>query len=603
MIDTLEDLLDSSGTDSVRLGRVVARSTGALLAQAPDYAAVQHAIALLQARMPDVENEWQLQLRVLLSVLRGYQDRRSGDKSTIKVAPLRQRVMQSLATAPRTPRAIAQITQSPASSVGRVLRDLREEEFVQLAAKSSHDKRERPYALTQVGRRQLEVQTQTDHSNNVAMPDRGDSSTKARAVLESSIEFRRSNKLTGQQVARVLTLANCDNLSPKLQADCFGEIVTIARHNPDLVAEEVGWKYLDQLLGLRLHNDYVAARAYYELARWKLSGHASPQPETVREALSKARHAAEGSGNSTILGWCYYTQALLLVKEESSVDDVCRELQSARDAFKRGGDWHGFISAGIFEAKKFMAASRVLEAMNALEECKSVARARGWTIDEADATLWLGEAHLALGSLDNALLSSWEACLKYRASGLRERTWIALGITQAAKLACSLKRDADLTAEQCHRAFDRFDRVFEKVSIDSNSGWWLGVLRHRRGIVERELGQCDDAATDLHKAIEFFAAQPREQGVMPGLASLAELQLQTQRSKNYEAVSLIPREMLGRMNRMVENLPDEVPGQLVRCVASIAAVVNTEGRPGVSQIIPAIADEMGSVYLSSIDPS
>lgn len=467
----------------------------------------------------------------LLSMLSGLLQGVLGDRESAGRAgsPLtvRERVLNLLAIEPRNPKSLSSEIGCSMATASRALRRLHDNELVEKTSNPDlADGRYVMYQLTDKGEKRQEDrffgQLEDDPVSEGDYEDDGyDYGQSLTQLTQLVAELNNHDPAIAAELCPALDAFKDRVDDPELRAAALGELSVLSRSRPDLVSAERSHDWVDEFIALAQdENPLIAARAYYERARWTMRYHNSDDSSIEGDLTTAQKHAAEAGGPEGAYrnAWCLYQRAsrALWRRDWTQAESLAR---SASTQFANVGDHHGWLTSQIVAARAELALGEVTAAADHLAEVVESAKRYSYKRQLADGLFWWGQAKIWID--DDDARETLDAAAKLY-SELGDQDWSAVAKSSAetalfiagemnAKAARSLRKELEKTSAEIEKSTD---------TLSSLAHYWKAASINRRiGVLSAVAGDNQRADEAWDRAVAGYQESDSPEGIAVTMAS------------------------------------------------------------------------------------
>ena len=295
----------------------------------------------------------------------------------------------------------------------------------------------------------------------------------------------------------------------------------LSRSKPDLVSAEQSRSWLDEMITLaQEENPLIAARAYYERARWTMRYH-NADDSSIEDDLATAQKyaaAAGGPDGARRNAWCLYQRSTraLWRWDWTQAQSLAR---AASTEFDDLGEHHGRLASQIVGARAELALGKVAAAYDQLAEVVESAKRYGYKRQIADGLFWWGQAKILKDEADAREILDAAADLY---SELGDQDWSAVAKASAetapfitgemdAAAARSLRKELEKTSAEIEKSTD---------TVSSPAHYWKAASINRRiAVLSAVAGDEQRAERAWKRALADYTESDSAEGVAETLAS------------------------------------------------------------------------------------
>ncbi|BCN48396.1 hypothetical protein RE9416_16970 [Prescottella equi] len=507
----LELLEDGPGGDELRYAHLIGQVAAEVIASSPVRTDIKRVTAEIQLHQID-SNALRPSYATLLGLFQTLLAQTYVEPKKLDQGPVKERILVALAAAPAGSTELAKKIGCASAVASRGLRTLREQNLVRrLTAESPADRRYHLHELTEDGEQFVDRRVAGDQT--VLSDDLEEGQTTAPPTIHGDDELRQIIKLTRHinrhdpkravDIAGTLERLKDQAVEPRLRAEAIGELSVMTRGVNNLFGRHDLERWYNELLDMADVDPSIAARAYYERARWRMM-YEPPAGDVdggLRD-LERARQIAQtlnGNEKNYRLAWCLYQEAIVSLHRGDPSQTVTK-IQKAKNYFDLIDDEglepiQGALASDVILARALYEQGQTALAVRELKTVAATAKASSYPRQVADAQLWLGRWEAASGANDTDYLSA--AVRSYEELGNPDLAVEAKSIDSARRYFAS-DRSALFTSVLKSELND-YTRQLSREGAENDPpaiSWRRALLLRKVGVVsclENSEGEADDA--------------------------------------------------------------------------------------------------------------
>lgn len=406
-VHALLDLIDEGpGGDVQQFAHQIGLVSAEVIASSPTSVDAASITSALQRSMPRAEDA-KSSYATILGLFQKVRDGMVSQTHTGNQGSVKERVLFVLAGGSRGVTELSNAIGTDPAVVSRALRNLREHGLVKREENSGPaDARYKFHELTEEG---AEFVDSRIAGSQHTLGDSGQGDRRDCVQSDLREELQRLLKLARWLTKREPTLAHTYAMSlervkeniedPALRAEALGELSVIARSVKGLFDKIDLKRWLDELEDLAELDSSIAARAYYERARWR----AAYEPQSLRHdavirdlgrSAAVAEKISDPDSRFNRLAWCYYHQALIQLRERQ-LEPALELISCAQKHFSKVADAeldpdYGVLLCKVVQARVLWESGERPRARSEMKSALAIARQSGFPRPTADALYLLG---------------------------------------------------------------------------------------------------------------------------------------------------------------------------------------------------------------------